>query len=123
MVWQRAHWRHPDTPSPRLQALIDIFRDWQCTDVRDKVFALVSMASPETAIIPDYSKSTLDVHRAVQNKHDNEKHDFYNMLSQILAILQRNLGFDTDMIEYKRHSPEHLVLRNLLDDCFRKDSE
>ncbi|RMJ16886.1 hypothetical protein CDV36_003501 [Fusarium kuroshium] len=94
MVWQRAHWRHPDTPPPRLQVLIDIFRDWQCTDIRDKVFALVSMASRETAIIPDYSKSTLDVYHAVQDKHDGEKHGFYNMLSQILAIPQDDLDFE-----------------------------
>lgn len=97
MVWQRAHWRHPETPSPRLQVLIDTFRDWQCTDIRDKVFALVSMASQETSIVPDYSKSTLDVYREVQEKHDNEKHEFYNMLSQILAIPQRDLSFERDL--------------------------
>ncbi|KAL2693466.1 hypothetical protein Neosp_000026 [[Neocosmospora] mangrovei] len=99
MVWQRAHWRHPETPSPRLQVLIDTFRDWQCTDIRDKVFALVSMASQETSIVPDYSKSTLDVYREVQEKHDNEKHEFYNMLSQILAIPQRDLSFERDLVE------------------------
>ncbi|KAJ4180234.1 hypothetical protein NW755_011922 [Fusarium falciforme] len=123
MVWQRAHWRHPDTPSPRLQDLIDIFRDWQCTDIRDKVFALVSMASHETAIVPDYSKSALDVYHAVQEKHDGETHEFYNMLSQILAIPQGNLSFEGDMIEYKRHPPEQLVLKGLLDDYFSKDFE
>ncbi|UPK89170.1 hypothetical protein LCI18_000105 [Fusarium solani-melongenae] len=123
MVWQRAHWRHPDTPSPRLQVLINTFRDWQCTDIRDKVYALVSMASHETAIVPDYSKSTLDVYRAVQDKHDSEKHEFYNMLSQILAIPQRDLNFERDLIEYKRHPPEQLVLRDLLGDYFSKDYE
>ncbi|KAF5000622.1 hypothetical protein FDECE_11159 [Fusarium decemcellulare] len=86
MVWQRAHWRHPDTPTPRLQALIEIFRSWQCADVRDKVYALVGMASPETAIEPDYSKSPLEVFSAVQEKHSEEKHQFYDMLSQLLAL-------------------------------------
>ncbi|RSL44967.1 hypothetical protein CEP54_014469 [Fusarium duplospermum] len=80
-----------------IRVLIDIFRDWQCTDIRDKVFALVSMASHETAIVPDYSKSALDVYRAVQERHDGEKHEFYNMLSQILAIPQRDLTFETDL--------------------------
>ncbi|EEU39837.1 uncharacterized protein NECHADRAFT_79724 [Fusarium vanettenii 77-13-4] len=121
MVWQRAHWRHPETPSPRLQVLIDIFRDWQCTDIRDKVFALVSMASDETAIVPDYSMSTLNVYRAVQDKHDGEKHQFYNMLSQILAIPQNELMFDGDMVEYKRHPPETLVLRALFGDHLYND--
>ncbi|KAI1274418.1 heterokaryon incompatibility protein-domain-containing protein [Xylaria sp. FL0933] len=55
MIWQRAHWRHPDTPVPRLPTLIKIFRDWQCTDLRDKVFALSGMATEESTVIPDYA--------------------------------------------------------------------
>jgi hypothetical protein len=27
MVWQRAHWRHPETPTPSLQMLIEVFHD------------------------------------------------------------------------------------------------
>ncbi|KAJ4202729.1 hypothetical protein NW759_015293 [Fusarium solani] len=121
MVWQRAHWRHPDTPPPRLQDLIDIFRDWQCTDIRDKVFALVSMASHETAIVPDYSKSALDVYWAVQGKHNGDKDQFYNMLSQILAIPQGDLRLEGDMIEYNRHPPKQLVLSALFGGYLYKD--
>ncbi|KAG8160972.1 hypothetical protein KVR01_009236 [Diaporthe batatas] len=40
MVWQRAHWRHPETPTPKLQTLIETFQGWECTDIRDKVYAL-----------------------------------------------------------------------------------
>ncbi|KAF4631343.1 hypothetical protein G7Y89_g6796 [Cudoniella acicularis] len=36
MVWQRAHYLHPDTPAPLLQELIEVFQDWQCSDSRDK---------------------------------------------------------------------------------------
>jgi len=38
MVWQRAHWRHPETLAPRLRTLLEVFQDWQCSDIRDKVF-------------------------------------------------------------------------------------
>lgn len=61
IIWQRAYWRHPDTPKPSLKTLISIFSGWQCKDLRDKVYALVGMASPETAVIPDYSRSTLQI--------------------------------------------------------------
>ncbi|KAI3400801.1 hypothetical protein diail_2010 [Diaporthe ilicicola] len=58
MLWQRAHWRHPETPTPKLQTLIEIFQSWNCTDLRDKVYALVSMADEKTAVLPDYSRSS-----------------------------------------------------------------
>jgi hypothetical protein len=55
------------------------------------------MASHETAIVPDYSKSALDVYWAVQGKHNGDKDQFYNMLSQILAIPQGDLRLEGDM--------------------------
>jgi hypothetical protein len=91
MVWQRAHWRHPETPTPRLQTLIDVFRDWQCADVRDKVYALVSMASSNTAIVPDYSQSARQVFFAVQEKDGQDKAPFYNLLSQVLGLPGKDL--------------------------------
>lgn len=107
MVWQRAHWRHPQTPTPSLQTLIEVFRDWQCTDVRDKVFALVSMASSDTAIIPDYSQPARQVYFAVQAGPR-----FNEMLSQVLGLSRRDLELSgQDLIEYKQHPPEGLVLR------------
>jgi hypothetical protein len=59
MVWQRAHWRHRDTPTPSLQTLIEAFHSWHSTDIRDKVFALVGMADQGTTITPDYEKTTV----------------------------------------------------------------
>ena len=92
MVWQRAHWRHLLTPTPSLRMLIEIFRDWQCTDVRDKVFALVSMASSNTAIIPDYSQPARQVYFAVQEKHAEAGPRFDNMLSQVLGLSGQDLN-------------------------------
>jgi len=86
MVWQRAHWRHPETPTPRLQMLIEVFHDWQCTDVRDKIYALVGMANKETAIIPDYSKPAKQIYFAVQEKASNDTDRFYTLLSQVLGL-------------------------------------
>jgi hypothetical protein len=86
MVWQRAHWRHPETPIPRLQTLIEVFHDWKCSDVRDKIYALVGMANKETAIIPDYSKSAKQIYFAVQEKASKDKDHFYTLLSQVLGL-------------------------------------
>lgn len=62
MVWQRAHWRHPNTPMPTLQTLIEVFQEWKCSDLRDKVYALVGLAAAETAVAPDYSLSARQVY-------------------------------------------------------------
>jgi len=91
MVWQRAHWRHPETPTPRLQTLIEIFHDWQCTDVQDKVYALVGMASSNTAIIPDYKLSARQVYFAVLDKDADDKAPFYCLLSQVLGLPGKDL--------------------------------
>ncbi|KAM0429255.1 hypothetical protein ACHAPT_006469 [Fusarium lateritium] len=96
MIWQRAHWRHPDTPAPRLQTLTTVFRNCQSTDARDKVYALVSMASPETAIVVDYSKSALEIYYAVQAIHDGDKEQFYDMLAQVLGVSGVDLDRDAD---------------------------
>jgi hypothetical protein len=90
MVWQRAHWRHPDTPKPRLETLLEIFRDWKCTDIRDKVYALTGMASIQTAIVPDYSLSIEQIFHAVVGKaHYGD--DFHTTFAQVLGISHRNL--------------------------------
>lgn len=95
MIWQRAHWRHPDTPAPRLSRLIEIFRDWQCTHLRDKVFALVGMASPESAIIPDYTMTPQDVYHAVMSKVEKDNDEFASLLSQLLGVS----GEDVDLYD------------------------
>lgn len=89
MIWQRAHWRHPDTRKPSLGTLIEVFRHWQCADIRDKVFALVSMANPETAIAPNYSLSASEVYFSVCNSHPREGWRFENLLSQVLGLSGR----------------------------------
>jgi hypothetical protein len=92
MAWQRAHWRHPSVAAPRLQTLIEVFQDWQCGDVRDKVFALVSMASRDTAIEPDYSLTAREVFLAVRDKHADSDWKFENLLSQLLGLSRRDIS-------------------------------
>lgn len=92
MMWQRAHWRHPDTPAPGLRTLIKIFRDWQCGDLRDKVYALVGMADPESCVVPDYSRSARQVYYDVLKNDKNGDPHFYMMLSQILGIPGKEAG-------------------------------
>ncbi|KAM0232145.1 hypothetical protein ACHAP5_010807 [Fusarium lateritium] len=119
MVWQRAHWRHPDTPTPRLETLIEIFRDWQCSDIRDNVYALVGMASKDTAVVPDYSRSALQLYRDVLHESSAS---FCGTLSQILGIPAKELQLnDSELIEYKRHSPDRLVLKARIQS--QKDSD
>ena len=93
MVWQRAHWRHPQTPQPSLQVLIEVFHDWKCTDLRDKVFALVGLADAHTAITPDYNLPAAEVYFRVQQKHPGAKPQFFNTLSQILGVSGKDVGF------------------------------
>jgi hypothetical protein len=105
MVWQRAHWRHPETPVPKIQMLIEVFRDWKCTDVRDKVFALSSMADRESSIVPDYSLSARDVYFAVRKRLPDAKAQFFNLLSQLLGLSGRDLGFyDQDLLGFPQSS-------------------
>lgn len=92
MAWQRAHWRHPRLAAPRLQTLIEVFQDWQCKDVRDKVFALVSMASRETAVEPDYSLTAREVFYAVRQNHASAEWKFENLLSQLLGLSWRDIA-------------------------------
>lgn len=86
MVWQRAHWRHPETPTPRLQTLIEIFQGWKCMDLRDKVYALVSMADEKTAVQPDYSRSSREIYRDVLRRGVGCDTRFCNLLARVLGI-------------------------------------
>ena len=90
MIWWRAHWRYPDTPALRLQRLVEILRNWQCTDVRDRVFTLVGMAAVDFVIVPDYLPSTQDVYFAVMDTVDKDGSYFVNLLSQILGLATRD---------------------------------
>ncbi|KAF5597543.1 het-domain-containing protein [Fusarium pseudoanthophilum] len=91
MVWQRAHWRHPDTPVPRLQTLIEIFRDWQCTDLRDKVFALSGMATKESTVEPDYTLTTREVYFAVLQHVEGQQEQFRALLAQTFGLAGRDV--------------------------------
>ncbi|PMD32213.1 HET-domain-containing protein, partial [Hyaloscypha variabilis F] len=68
MVWQRAHWRHPETPKPHLNTLLEVFQDWQCSDIRDKVYGLLGMVDEETAVVVDYSKSVVELYEALRER-------------------------------------------------------
>ncbi|KAL2277951.1 hypothetical protein FJTKL_15079 [Diaporthe vaccinii] len=86
MVWQRAHWRHPETPTPKLQTLIETFQGWECTDLRDKVYALVSMADQETAVLPDYSRSARQIYHDVLRQGVACDNRFRRLLAQVLGL-------------------------------------
>ncbi|KAK9770008.1 putative Heterokaryon incompatibility domain-containing protein [Seiridium cardinale] len=96
MVWQRAHWRHPETPTPTLRILIEIFRDWGCRDIRDKVFALVGMATTDSKIEPDYALSTKELYFAVMRRVEGTEFGF--LLAQILGLSRKDLDTDTGMM-------------------------
>ncbi|KAG5746663.1 hypothetical protein H9Q70_010654 [Fusarium xylarioides] len=91
MIWQRAHWRHPDTPVPSLQTLIEIFRDWQCTDLRDKVFALSGMATEESTVEPDYTLTTREVYFAVLRHDEGQQEQFRALLAQTFGLAGRDV--------------------------------
>lgn len=86
MVWQRAHWRHPDTPAPTLSQLIETFREWHCTDIRDKVFALVGMVPLESAIVPDYALTPTEIYHAVMTKVKKDRATFATSLRWVLGV-------------------------------------
>ncbi|KAL3605229.1 hypothetical protein FPOAC2_00171 [Fusarium poae] len=110
MIWQRAHWRHPDTTAPSLLTLINIFQDWQCSDIRDKVYSLIGMASKDTAVTPDYSLSAHQLYHDVIDKSSGPRS--CGVLSQILGIPADELDIHKpDLIEYRRHASDKLVLK------------
>ncbi|KAK7723285.1 hypothetical protein SLS63_008938 [Diaporthe eres] len=95
MVWQRAHWRHPKTPIPTLQTLVEVFQDWKCSDLRDKVYALVGIAATGSAVVPDYSRSARQVYLDVIDGDDVvDKPKFCNLLSELLGLGKEDVGLD-----------------------------
>lgn len=72
--------------------LIEVFHDWKCADIRDKVYAVVGKASESTAIVPDYSQSAKEIYFAVQKKGMREEAKFCNLLSQVLGLSGNDLG-------------------------------
>ncbi|KAI0188522.1 heterokaryon incompatibility protein-domain-containing protein, partial [Xylaria flabelliformis] len=115
MVWQRAHWRHPDTPIPRLQTLIEIFRDWQCTDLRDKVFALSGMATRESTVVPDYALTTREVYFAVLQNVRGQQERFRALLSQILGLAGRDVDLNgQDMYSQLKNSQPREINANMV---------
>ncbi|KAF5537201.1 hypothetical protein FNAPI_11487 [Fusarium napiforme] len=103
MIWQRAHWRHPDTPVPSLQTLIEIFRDWQCTDLRDKVFALSGMATEESTVEPDYALTTREVYFAVLQHIEGQQEQFRALLAQTFGLAGRDVDLHgQNMYSYLR---------------------
>ncbi|KAF2503262.1 HET-domain-containing protein [Lophium mytilinum] len=65
IVWQRAHFRHPDTPTPRLRALLLAFQHSQCSDSRDKVYGLLGLISAATSNSVDYTLTTEQLYERV----------------------------------------------------------
>lgn len=59
------------------------------------MFALVGMASPESAIIPDYTMTPQDVYHAVVSKVEKDNDEFASLLSQLLGVS----GEDVDLYD------------------------
>jgi hypothetical protein len=57
-------WQSDGGHAGSLQGLLETFKDFKCSDPRDKVFALLGLASDcqNGELLPDYSKSILDVY-------------------------------------------------------------
>jgi len=57
-------WQSNDGHSSSLHGLLETFRDYKCSDPRDKVFALLGLAHDcqNGELLPDYSKSILNVY-------------------------------------------------------------
>lgn len=91
IIWQRAHFRTPDTPRVPLRLLIEIFRDWKCTDVRDKIFALVGLAAMENNVTPDYTLTSRQLYVAVQDALGGRDEAFSNLLSQLLGLTHKDV--------------------------------
>ena len=92
IIWQRAHFRTPDTPRVPLRILIEVFRDWKCTDIRDKVFALVGLAGTENNVTPDYTLSSRQLYVAVLDALRDHDEAFSNLLSQLLGLTHKDVG-------------------------------
>jgi hypothetical protein len=110
MIWQRAHWRHPDTPVPSLRTLIEVFSTWRCSDVRDKVYALISMADRDTAVVPDYNKTPTDIYHEVADLTSRDDARWCKLLARVLAVPYNKL----EMLDYTQERPQQLVLRKRL---------
>lgn len=86
MVWQRAHWRHPDTPTPTMVQLVGIFRDWQAGDIRDKVNALNGLVLDSTSITIEYNSTVQQVFDAVRDAAEEWEDCDDTLLREVLGI-------------------------------------
>jgi hypothetical protein len=98
MIWQRAHWRHPQTRTPRLQMLIEVFRDWQCTDVRDKIMCW-SIWQAQQRQLCRTTRKRLDKATLPSTRISTDAElKFHHLLAQVLGLSGRNvniIGQDT----------------------------
>lgn len=61
--------------------------------MRDKVYALVGMASRETAVVPDYFLTSLQLYRIVITGEARNRKTFSTLLAQLLALPAKDIGF------------------------------
>jgi hypothetical protein len=72
MVWQRAHFRHPDTPAPTLRHLLETFEDWKCSDTRDHIYGLLGLAGHIGSVTADYSLTTKEIYQRIEESEFRE---------------------------------------------------
>lgn len=86
VVWQRAHWRHAETPTPDMVQLVRIFRDWQAGDIRDKVNALNGLVSSKSSILIEYNNSRQQVFEAVREAAPEWDSKEDTLLREVLGL-------------------------------------
>jgi len=79
-----------------LYQLVKRFRFWDCTDVRDKVFALCGLAIEHTRIPVNYAKATEDIYQELCSKIFDIELDYcrYQKRLQVVGVLAEALGQD-----------------------------
>jgi hypothetical protein len=68
------------TPNKQLRSLIEQTRSCQCSDPRDRIYALLALSNTPLLLEPDYSKSILEIYRQVVVEHVMRGRDM-NILS------------------------------------------
>lgn len=86
IVWQRAHWRHAETPTPDMVQLVRIFRDWQAGDIRDKVNALNGLVSSQSSIVIEYDSTRQQVFEAVRDAAPEWESESDKLLREVLGL-------------------------------------
>lgn len=100
--WDRRALDSRGTEQMRLEHLIFQHRKRQATDPRDKIFALLALATPPAPILADYSKTPIELYREVLELKYPQGAQTIGIDPEIVAgILPIILELDRSEDEYK----------------------